>query len=208
MLATKTGLSRNQVGMYTTFYFCSLLFSFSSCKFYLYLNWFPQVSNWFINARVRVWKPMVEEVHMLDKNTTGTNENSNRNEGTSGTEGGSCNQPKMDKTVNGFFMHSIPENQIQDMEFGSSIDRNADESALNEAEQWREEKRSKLDCEMSSRMDGTLMDFLPYRHSGHDVGGSLGSVSLTLGLRHGVEGVQHQEGQFRHHHHLGGQFVG
>ncbi|KAF6176003.1 hypothetical protein GIB67_032626 [Kingdonia uniflora] len=25
-----------------------------------------QVSNWFINARVRLWKPMVEEIHMLD----------------------------------------------------------------------------------------------------------------------------------------------
>ncbi|WOK93799.1 hypothetical protein Cni_G02500 [Canna indica] len=25
-----------------------------------------QVSNWFINARVRLWKPMVEEVHTLD----------------------------------------------------------------------------------------------------------------------------------------------
>ncbi|KAL5082398.1 hypothetical protein RYX36_010819, partial [Vicia faba] len=124
MLAIKTGLSRNQV------------------------------SNWFINARVRVWKPMVEEVHMLDKKTSSTNENSNRNEGTSSTEGGSFNQPKIDKTVNRFFMHSIPENQIQDMEFSSSIDRNADESELNEAEQWRQEKRSKMECEMSSRMDG------------------------------------------------------
>ncbi|KAF5936604.1 hypothetical protein HYC85_024110 [Camellia sinensis] len=36
MLASQTGLSRNQV------------------------------SNWFINARVRVWKPMVEEIHMLE----------------------------------------------------------------------------------------------------------------------------------------------
>ncbi|KAL0344511.1 UNVERIFIED_CONTAM: BEL1-like homeodomain protein 9 [Sesamum radiatum] len=36
MLAKQTGLSRNQV------------------------------SNWFINARVRLWKPMVEEVHMLE----------------------------------------------------------------------------------------------------------------------------------------------
>lgn len=26
---------------------------------------FWQVSNWFINARVRIWKPMVEEMHML-----------------------------------------------------------------------------------------------------------------------------------------------
>ncbi|KAJ6814972.1 BEL1-like homeodomain protein 9 [Iris pallida] len=36
MLATRTGLTRNQV------------------------------SNWFINARVRLWKPMVEEVHSLE----------------------------------------------------------------------------------------------------------------------------------------------
>ncbi|KAK4482644.1 hypothetical protein RD792_009808 [Penstemon davidsonii] len=36
MLASQTGLTRNQV------------------------------SNWFINARVRVWKPMVEEIHMLE----------------------------------------------------------------------------------------------------------------------------------------------
>ncbi|KAL6520946.1 BEL1-like homeodomain protein [Orobanche gracilis] len=36
MLARQTGLSRNQV------------------------------SNWFINARVRLWKPMVEEIHMLE----------------------------------------------------------------------------------------------------------------------------------------------
>lgn len=36
MLATQTGLTRNQV------------------------------SNWFINARVRLWKPMVEEIHMLE----------------------------------------------------------------------------------------------------------------------------------------------
>ncbi|KAG0454184.1 hypothetical protein HPP92_025488 [Vanilla planifolia] len=36
MLAMQTGLSRNQV------------------------------SNWFINARVRLWKPMVEEIHTLE----------------------------------------------------------------------------------------------------------------------------------------------
>ncbi|XP_051132009.1 BEL1-like homeodomain protein 9 [Andrographis paniculata] len=40
MLAKQTGLSRNQV------------------------------SNWFINARVRLWKPMVEEIHMLEMRET------------------------------------------------------------------------------------------------------------------------------------------
>ncbi|XP_060966988.1 BEL1-like homeodomain protein 9 [Cannabis sativa] len=43
MLANQTGLTRNQV------------------------------SNWFINARVRVWKPMVEEIHTLETKGTLTN---------------------------------------------------------------------------------------------------------------------------------------
>jgi hypothetical protein len=30
---------------------------------------FQQVSNWFTNARVRLWKPMVEEMHALEKKT-------------------------------------------------------------------------------------------------------------------------------------------
>ncbi|KAL4352884.1 hypothetical protein GQ457_06G006640 [Hibiscus cannabinus] len=42
MLAKQTGLSRNQV------------------------------SNWFINARVRLWKPMVEEIHMLEQAQKGS----------------------------------------------------------------------------------------------------------------------------------------
>ncbi|GER54392.1 BEL1-like homeodomain protein [Striga asiatica] len=43
MLAKQTGLSRNQV------------------------------SNWFINARVRLWKPMVEEIHTLETRQQGQN---------------------------------------------------------------------------------------------------------------------------------------
>ncbi|KAM6598061.1 hypothetical protein CsatA_008585 [Cannabis sativa] len=46
MLANQTGLTRNQV------------------------------SNWFINARVRVWKPMVEEIHTLETKGTLTNNTS------------------------------------------------------------------------------------------------------------------------------------
>ncbi|KAG5583812.1 hypothetical protein H5410_044246 [Solanum commersonii] len=49
MLAKQTGLSRNQV------------------------------SNWFINARVRLWKPMVEEIHMLETRE-GHNKSSQREE--------------------------------------------------------------------------------------------------------------------------------
>lgn len=50
------------------------------------LNWIVQVSNWFINARVRLWKPMVEEIHMLETSEKSCgrddqNTSSNQNEG-------------------------------------------------------------------------------------------------------------------------------
>lgn len=164
-----------------------------------------QVSNWFINARVRVWKPMVEEIHTLETKTTSAKDNTSKNEGTCGTGIGSTSmQPIVDKSLSKFGMHTVPENQIQSMEMGSSI--NAE--GLN-AEQWSQEKRSKLEYQMSSGMDGTVMGLLPCRNGGIEVGG-LGSVSLTLGLRHGFEGMQHQQQQLQEEqlrHHLGGQMI-
>ncbi|KAL2332020.1 hypothetical protein Fmac_019601 [Flemingia macrophylla] len=146
MLASQTGLSRNQV------------------------------SNWFINARVRVWKPMVEEIHMLETKGTCSKEKSGKNEGTSSGTKGDTSHPSLDKPMSNTGMSSIPENQFESKE----------ESGLN-SEEWSQEKRSKLEC-MSSNMDGTLMGFVPYHRRG-----SLGSISLTLGLRHGVEGTQQQQ---------------
>ncbi|CAK8576202.1 unnamed protein product [Lathyrus sativus] len=151
MLATQTGLSRNQV------------------------------SNWFINARVRVWKPMVEEIHMLEsKGTTeGQNQNNNKTE--------PCRV-------------GTHERKFQCLEMGSSSS-----GIHNVEEQWNnsiQEKRSKMENEIAPNMD---MGFLPYHN---------GSVSLTLGLRHGVENVQQQqlqqEVELRHQYggHMIHDFVG
>ncbi|KAK7404761.1 hypothetical protein VNO78_05718 [Psophocarpus tetragonolobus] len=186
MLATQTGLSRNQV------------------------------SNWFINARVRVWKPMVEEIHMLEtKGATEAPKKSNKSDqGASASEG--SNQPKCDnQAVSRFGMHAsshaIPEKQFQCLEMGSSSSAGNGEHIGMEEDQWNQEKRSKLECQISTTpsMDGTVMGFMPYRRGGLEVGG-LGSVSLTLGLRHGVEGVQqqqqlHQEEELRRH--FGGHMI-
>lgn len=65
MLAQQTGLSRTQVNFIYT----------KASIFRAGMNWLTQqlnehlllqVSNWFINARVRLWKPMVEEIHNLE----------------------------------------------------------------------------------------------------------------------------------------------
>ncbi|KAF7805617.1 BEL1-like homeodomain protein 8 [Senna tora] len=90
--------------------------------------------------------------------------------------------------------------QVQCSEIGS-VETNVEEV---EAQHWNQEKRSKVEyCEVASSMEEeeeTATGFVPYRRS--EVGG-VGSVSLTLGLRHGVElGAQ------SHHHQLRRHFAG
>ncbi|XP_058729769.1 BEL1-like homeodomain protein 8 [Vicia villosa] len=151
MLATQTGLSRNQV------------------------------SNWFINARVRVWKPMVEEIHMLESKGAIEAQNQNNNK----------NEP---------YRVGTHERKFQCLEMGSSSSgiHNVEKVITNE-EQWNNnihEKRSKMENEITPNMD---MGFLPYQN---------GSVSLTLGLRHGVESVQQQQQQLQQEVELRHQYGG
>ncbi|PQQ19209.1 hypothetical protein Pyn_01280 [Prunus yedoensis var. nudiflora] len=68
------------------------------------------------------------------------------------------------------------------------------ECSGDEEQQYQEIKRSRIECQVPSSMDGGLMGFVPYQRSGLEVGG-LGAVSLTLGLRHGVESAQQQQQQ-------------
>ncbi|XP_010510706.1 PREDICTED: BEL1-like homeodomain protein 8 [Camelina sativa] len=119
MLATQTSLSRNQV------------------------------SNWFINARVRLWKPMVEEIHMLETKVIKNTDSTYNMEPSNGPN--TCSSPSRKQTL---------------MDLPGT-------------------KRPRLDyvCDMN------MMEF----NTG------LGNVSLTLGLRRGVDNViqtQTQDPQF------------
>ncbi|XP_077226078.1 uncharacterized protein LOC143859252 [Tasmannia lanceolata] len=134
MLAAQTGLSRNQV------------------------------SNWFINARVRLWKPMVEEIHNLEtKGSKDMDLNSLKNEG----------KPTLQDLQN------LTGNQPNNLTINGSND------GCN-SEQWQcGEKRSRVEeCQIPATVEGALMGFVPYQ--------SGGAVSLTLGLRHNTECVQQQ----------------
>ncbi|TQE04718.1 hypothetical protein C1H46_009701 [Malus baccata] len=131
MLATQTGLSRNQV------------------------------SNWFINARVRVWKPMVEEIHMLE--TRGGSFEAGQDpiikDGNSANEGTSS-RPNNDHQLS---MNVMPNRQLE-----CSVD----------AEQRNQEmKRSRLECQVPSNMDGRLMAFVQDQRGGFEHG-ELGAASL------------------------------
>ncbi|XP_048324369.1 BEL1-like homeodomain protein 8 isoform X2 [Ziziphus jujuba] len=161
MLATQTGLSRNQV------------------------------SNWFINARVRVWKPMVEEIHMLEtKGLAEVGQSPGKRDGNSATEGTS--RQSNDQTSNRLVTNMMPKKQLECSSTLSSVgimDCSSGEQVNNQ------EKRSRLECQDPTSVAGALAGFVPYQRSGLEVGG-LGAVSLTLGLRHGVESAQQQ-----HNHH-------
>ncbi|GER33514.1 homeodomain-containing family protein [Striga asiatica] len=130
MLAAQTGLTRNQV------------------------------SNWFINARVRVWKPMVEEIHMLE--TKGNSDMCTDNKTATTTV---CGQPN---ETTGQCSNTIRRSSC------SNLDPT--------------EKRSRMNyyhVPNSDGINGSLMGFLPPLN-GVETGG-LGPVSLTLGLRQSAE---------------------
>jgi hypothetical protein len=125
---------------------------------------------------------MVEEIHMLEsKGTTEVqNQNNSKNE------------------VSNVRAH---EKQFQCLEVGSSSGINNVENVRHE-EQWNniQEKRSKLENDqITPNMDTTVMGFMPYQR---------GSVSLTLGLRHGVENAQHQQQQLQQEVELRHQYGG
>lgn len=172
MLATQTGLSRNQV------------------------------SNWFINARVRLWKPMVEEIHMLE--AKGLAEKAGRNDGNS-AEGNS--QSNDEEGPNKFGTNSVLDKQMECYGIGSS--GGCGEQL--DGEEFNREKRSRVEFQVPTTMDGSPMNFLPSQRSGADNGG-LGAVSLTLGLRQGIESAQHQIQLQQHKGHFkqqpyGGQMI-
>ncbi|GMP88893.1 hypothetical protein CsSME_00040712 [Camellia sinensis var. sinensis] len=180
MLANQTGLSRNQV------------------------------SNWFINARVRVWKPMVEEIHMLEtKGLAEPNSNMSKNDGRPAAEGAGCSNS--DQIISRLGVISTPGEQVECLQIGSLSGTGVGQNA---AEQWNQDKRSRLHCQIPATMDGSLMGgFVPYQRSGLEIGG-LGAVSLTLGLRQSAESSQQQQQQQlqqQHEHqlmqHFGGQMI-
>ncbi|KAG4999008.1 hypothetical protein JHK87_020080 [Glycine soja] len=126
-----------------------------------------RVSNWFINARVRLWKPMVEEMYLEE-------EKEHQNDVAS-SEGGGINILGDQKPTQARLVRI-------DSECMSSIVNNPDD---------KNDTKSGKTIQNDNQMDafGSVeLDFWSYTHqysSGHS-----GGVSLTLGLQqHGESGV-------------------
>ncbi|MCD9640793.1 hypothetical protein HAX54_026442 [Datura stramonium] len=195
MLASQTGLTRNQV------------------------------SNWFINARVRVWKPMVEEIHMLETKGSGdqtgssirksdgnrlvTERTNHVNDGlhrSSSISMSNCGQ-HLSNVLN---MSGVMQGKLDECQ-GIGPSERLDNSSS--SDMWRnQEKRSRIDqCHNipAASMDGSVMGFVPYQRNALEIGGSIGAVSLTLGLRQNADAAQQQQQQLQlHEHRLRQQFGG
>uniref|UniRef100_A0A803M3H1 Homeobox domain-containing protein n=1 Tax=Chenopodium quinoa TaxID=63459 RepID=A0A803M3H1_CHEQI len=161
MLATQTGLTRNQV------------------------------SNWFINARVRLWKPMVEEIHMLEtKGSSRSESNSNNSvmsiieknrQATAANQSGCKSSP----------LNPVCDKQLECLGPSSSLERSRGEP-INTEQLFQNQKCSRLEShQVPTSIDSSFIGFLPYQRRGLELGG-IGAVSLTLGLRHGSETTQQQ----------------
>ncbi|XP_074357724.1 uncharacterized protein LOC141697323 [Apium graveolens] len=160
MLATQTGLTRNQV------------------------------SNWFINARVRVWKPMVEEIHVLE---------------TKGSAESSSHKGKPDGNAAPEFITNQYDAQSINKPCGIDHSRSRD---MTSSGVWNQEKRSRLECQIPPGVDaGSLMSFLPYQRGELEIGSGLGAVSLTLGLRQSAESAQQLQQQDQYQQHFGGHMI-
>ncbi|XP_042512599.1 BEL1-like homeodomain protein 4 [Macadamia integrifolia] len=176
MLASQTGLTRNQV------------------------------SNWFINARVRVWKPMVEEIHMLEtKGSAKTNPNSSNNDGEPAIRNSS--EPIGDHILDKLMVDAVSEKGSKCLGVVSMTNKEDDRTS----QECNQGKRLRMESHFPAEVGGGLMGLMPYNQN--RLIGGMGAVSLTLGLRHSAENarqLQHRQERQQEHQlirHFGAQVM-
>lgn len=166
-----------------------------------------QVSNWFINARVRLWKPMVEEMYKeefgeteMDSNSSSENAPKGKDEMRSSEDRGDLLQsPGSDRcprgTGQGQFSDSCKSNLIQNMELGAGPSFQNEASVADDAYRalkLAEQRPNGEDCSLlqdAIAQSNNSERFMAY-HQMAEMGryANAGSVSLTLGLQHCDEG--------------------
>ncbi|KAK4791938.1 hypothetical protein SAY86_022373 [Trapa natans] len=156
MLATQTGLSRNQV------------------------------SNWFINARVRLWKPMVEEIHALETKRLAEG---NPNAAPSGET------PSMVSSRKEATDHRPFRSSRHDHQMASTVAKEQTQYPEDgiDSGHWNQEPCYQFHGQLPASSDGPLMDFIRFPQGGMQFSRT-GPVSLSLGLRHSA---QRQDNELR-----------
>lgn len=144
-----------------------------------------QVSNWFINARVRLWKPMVEEMYLEEEKEQQRNATS--------SEGGANNENDITICTNNVQNPPSPTDQKPtEAPRLLRIDSDCMSSIINNS---TDHKNDPKNLNLHEQFGSVDLDFSSYTQHSSDMvidqsfhGGS--GVSLTLGLQqHGGNGV-------------------
>lgn len=152
-----------------------------------------QVSNWFINARVRLWKPMVEEMYVEE-----TKEQDNINMTTSPDHLGRQNENPSPLTRLEDDQKPTQDQLVRiDSDCLSSIitnpeknDRKTSKSLQNQQIHHHHQQQQNGFGRIDQTFGGMELDFSSYANDHHHQNFNGGGVSLTLGLQqHGGNGV-------------------
>ncbi|PWA96341.1 TALE protein [Artemisia annua] len=132
-----------------------------------------QVSNWFINARVRLWKPMVEEMYVEETkdndHTEGVSDRFN-----AGVDE-NTNVPQMDQKP------TVDQLIRRDSDCLSSIINHHDHNAAKMLDHDMQQSFARASGDSFGAVE---LDFSAYNHNfGGSSSGGGGGVSLTLGLQ-------------------------
>lgn len=155
-----------------------------------------QVSNWFINARVRLWKPMVEEMYVEE-----TKEHEHNMHGNNSPEDGVPNldhdNNAEDRLMNEMNQHNEDHKPTQDQlvridsECLSSIINHPEKNEskhfqdqLQQHQQHQQQPQHHTFGRIADTFGAVELDFSSYNHQNNfSGGGGGGGVSLTLGLQ-------------------------
>ncbi|KAK9077337.1 hypothetical protein SSX86_005674 [Deinandra increscens subsp. villosa] len=135
-----------------------------------------QVSNWFINARVRLWKPMVEEMYKEEAGDNEIESNSSTDVAPRNMKGDrktSVDEEDMNQSTAASGFDSKSSNQAPDVE---KIGANNDPDFQN------------MMVQSNSRDEHQRLTAAVYQMPPRFGNGNGGGVSLTLGLQHSEDG--------------------
>ncbi|XP_058085070.1 homeobox protein BEL1 homolog [Magnolia sinica] len=162
-----------------------------------------QVSNWFINARVRLWKPMVEEMYLEEAkeqdDDNSSSKNKNNNDHNNMPSDGSISQLQDNTRLShnpnpnptNMDQKPSPDHLLRDSESLSSIINGSDKRDPSDLK----EKHPHHQFSRADNFGVVDLDFSSYSHAAastvtyansdctHPNFGSSGGVSLTLGLQ-------------------------
>ncbi|XP_022958582.1 homeobox protein BEL1 homolog [Cucurbita moschata] len=142
-----------------------------------------QVSNWFINARVRLWKPMVEEMYLEETKEQGEEINNNFNGHSSD------GVADFDDEIDGH--RSIPTRlvdqkptpdqllRIESECMSSIISNNSEKNGSRSTKAMENQSFGRVGADAFGTVE---LDFSSYNNH-HSSSGGRGGVSLTLGLQ-------------------------